>query len=582
MTQQGQEEVRVGDDVVILWGNVKIITPALDCNPDETLLLTVPMPGIRTTVDKKGNPEQKGEMVLCTLTDKPEIFEACQHEFMKRGWLAQIPNPILEQRWDADSVRAFLEGRTPAVNPWEVYVAVRSKFDHYVDFANMKNGPTVCAVYTVASYFYFLFEYFPYLKFGGEKGSGKTKTGNIFAALAFNGQIFANASRAVIYRTAQDTRGTMVIDEGESLAYKSEEQAAYMQVLNSGWQRNGYAILSDKETLKPTKWSTYCPKIVCSIGGLEEVLGDRAFEIILLRTLNKEKADREVSLTSKEWQPIRDLEYLCLMQHWREMSHLIPTVTNTFEFSGRIWNLAKPLLATARLLDCYRPKDSRGVEAEIQDFVKQQAKEKVVKAAESFAFVVLSALGDIVRDSLKSGTLDASTNPHLRIELSDLRDRVREAEGNPELGSKRIATTLKNLELYKDIKRDGRKGGFRFEVTPSEILEVESRLLGKVSPTEETERPEGTEGETHTPEGSAADLGVSKSPSGGSEHSGSSVASLAQRNSSVDSSVASSEPSVDTGLCAVCGKEGGRPRISPGTGVIYLHPDCERDWRGAL
>lgn len=576
MTIQDRDTIQVGDDVKVILGNVRMIMPALDCNPDETLLLTVPMPGIRTTYDKKGNPEQKGEMVLCTITSKPEIFETSNHEFMKRGWLAQIPNPILEQRWDAASIESFLDGEVSRVDPWHVYQEIRSKFDHYVDFDNATYGPTVCAVYTAASYFYFLFEYFPYLKFGGEKGSGKTKTGTIFAALAFNGQIFANASRAVIYRTAQDTRGTMVIDEGESLAYKSEEQATYMQVLNSGWQRNGYAILSDKETLRPTKWSTYCPKVVCSIGGLEDVLGDRAFEIILLRTFNREKANLEVSLASKEWQPLRDMEYLFLLQHWKEVVELIPTVTNTFEFAGRIWNLAKPLIAVARFLDGHRPEGASSVEAEVRAFIQAQAKEKVVKASEGFGSAVLTALREVVHATMKGGTLDAAQDPYVRVELNELTEKIREAEAFEKLSPKTVARTLVNLSLYNEVRRDGKHGERRFGVRPSQLNQAEARLLGGAKATDGTTGTDAPDDGKDSPAGQSASDGGSVSSSGSAEMTVPSGA---------DGDIVSgspSESSVETGICAVCGKDGGRARLSGDKGVVYLHQDCEKDWEGKL
>lgn len=576
---QDRDMLQVGDDVKIILGNVRMIMPALDCNPDETLLLTVPMPGIRTTYDKKGNPEQKGEMVLCTVTDKPEIFETSNHEFMRRGWLAQIPNPILEQRWDAASIQAFLDGKASQVDPWQVYQEVRSKFDRYVDFDNAAYGPAVCAVYTVASYFYFLFEYFPYLKFGGEKGSGKTKTGTIFAALAFNGQIFANASRAVIYRTSQDTRGTMVIDEGESLAYKSEEQAAYMQVLNSGWQRNGYAILSDKETLRPTKWSTYCPKVVCSIGGLEDVLGDRAFEIILLKTFNREKANLEVSLASKEWQPVRDMEYLCLLQHWKEVMELVPTVTNDFDFAGRIWNLAKPLMTVARFLDSHRPEEgSSSVEAEVRAFVQLQAKEKVVKAAEGFGSAVLTALREIVHSTIKGGTLDAAQDPYVRIELNLLTEKIREAEAFEKLSPKTVARTLINLGLYNEVRRDGKHGERRFGVRLTQLDQAEARSLGAAKVTDGTTGTDAPDDGKDTPTGQFASDRGSVLSSGSAEATVESVAGPPPELSSVSPS----GPSVLEGICAVCGKDGGRARLSGDKGVVYLHQECEKDWEGRL
>nr|MDG6969940.1 hypothetical protein [Nitrososphaerota archaeon] len=447
--------------------------------------------------DKHGNVAERGEMVLCTVTSKREFFETTEQEFMKRGWLANIPQTLPEQRWSAASIRSYVEGTSQAPDLWALYQALRSKFEWYIDFDNEAHGPTICAVYALASYFFFLFEYFPYLKLGGEKGVGKTKTGSVFECLCFNAEIFAETSAAAIYRTTQDTRGTMVIDEGEGLADKNDEQIAYFSVLNSGWQKNGKAtkVSQDGDKLRVTKFSTYCPKVICSINGLEEVLGDRAFEIILFRTLDREKANREVSEDSAEWKAIRDQEYLSLFGHWDELRDLIPTVTNPFDFSGRIWNLAKPLVSVARLVDAHRPAGSPSVEQEVAAFIEQQAKEKEAKGAESFGTTVLLMLKQIV-DTEGRSTLTAPSLDHsLRIDLNALTSKVREAEGSEKLSHKEVAKALRNMRLYNEPRRDGPQGGTRFGVTQAQLEAATTRAFGRRFPTEGTEATEGTEGQ---------------------------------------------------------------------------------------
>ena len=486
------DELPLGDQVRILWGDVRIISPALDSNPTETLLLSVPLPGIRAVRDKRGNLLERGEMVLCTVTSKREIFETTDQEFMKRGWLASMPQTIPEQRWSADSIKAFVGGASPVPDLWKTFRDVREKFEWYVDFDNQVHGPTVCAVYTLATYFFFLFEYFPYLKLGGEKGVGKTKTGSLFKTMAFNAEIFANASGPAIYRTAQDTRGTMIVDEGEALAEKSDEQLAYLSVLNSGWQRNGKAtrVSQDGDRLRVTKWSTYCPKVVCSINGLEEVLGDRAFEIILFRTLDRVKANREVSEGSAEWASVRDELYLTLFRFWDELRELIPSVANPFDFSGRVWNLAKPLVAVARLLDAHRPEGEPSVEAGVASFVREQQEEKAAKAAESFGTTVLIMLRELVKTEGAVGLVKRTGDAPVRIGLKALTEKVREADGSERLDARKVSRALINMELYHDPRRDGSHGETKFEVRPSQLERAWLRLFGRAPPTEATEATE--------------------------------------------------------------------------------------------
>ena len=563
---------KLAEDVDLILSDVQMVSPALDSNPDSVLFVSIPVPGIRTHTDRSGNVTQRGEMVLTTICDRKfgngkwgpgaEIFETTEDNFIHRGLLARIPAPILEPRWRTDSWSQFLDGRAPAISPWDVFKTVREKFEYYIDFASSQHSPTVCATYVLLSYVYFLFEYCPYLKLGGEKGSGKTKTGTIFASLGFNGLLSANSTKAVIYRFAQDTRGLMTIDEGENLAHKSDEMQAYHAVLNSGYQRNGYAILSDKETLRPTKWSTYSPKVICSIGALEEVLADRAFEIILLRTLNKEKADRETSLTSREWLPIRDELYLFAFQHWREIAPLVESTRNDFNFVGRIWNLAKPLVVLARLVDQSRPEGEPSAEEEVCLFIEEQARDKAIKATQSRSADVLLAIeAEVIKETGK-GTLDSVSDLPCRITLAEVTKRVKEAWSAEKLASKTVAGIISNLGLYENPKRDSPTGGFRFDVTRSELEIAKRRVFGGITEltehteesriTEPTEHTEETEGKTDPPTDVQAHAGGSISASGGSEPSESS----------------------GPGTCELCGAIDVLTRTADG---IFICAKCQRE-----
>jgi hypothetical protein len=498
------QPISVSKDSAIIFKEIRMLSPALDCNPQHNVILTVPFVGIRTIEKQKGRSttfEEQADTILCCITDSREIFEATQKNFLDRGWFAKIPQPILEPRWSMKTLSEFLfDGKESGLSFYDVFKMVREKFEYYVDFGSNTKGATVCAIYTILTYFYFLFEHCPYLKLGGEKGSGKSKTGSVFDALAFNAVMSANHTPATIYRLAQDTRGCMIIDEGEDLAFKSEEKAAYQQVILSGWQRNGFALRTDKDSMRPVKYSTYCPKIICSIGGLYDVLEDRAFEIILLKALSRDISDRQPVRTSPEWQPIRDAMYFLLMENWKVVMGLAETLKNTFDVRGRLWNLAKPLIGIAQLVDA-SSKGATNILNDVVGFIREQQQEKQSKAEASITFSILSCLQSI----LEVKNLDQDGNPNLerRVELSKLLELVRAKEGdqpNPVTGryaisSKRISGTLANLKLYKDPYRDGDSGGYRFSISLSNLLEVKQRL----SVTERPELPESTELPKQTP-----------------------------------------------------------------------------------
>jgi len=243
--------------------------------------------------------------------------------------------------------------------------------------------------------------------------------------------------------------------------------------------------------MKAYRYSTYCPKVICSIGNLMDVLEDRSFEIILLKTLNREISGTEASQSSKEWQPIRDELYLCLMQHWKEVQTLAESLQNELSLPGRVWNISKPLLVIARLIDSY---DSElKVEASIKGFLNYQISKKLEKAQDTLAASILNALESI----LLAQNLQA--NYPYRVEVNEVLEKVREnegdsaknAEGEYWIKTRHITGPLKNLQLYQDPKRDGPKGRFRFTITIQDVNQAKQRLsIDSTEATEATEPPE--------------------------------------------------------------------------------------------
>jgi len=467
-----QIEARVlSPGVEVLLGDVRYIFPALDVSAEkeDTLILTVPLPGVREKLGRKGEPtgDKKGDMVLCMVTSERELFECTDEAFMQHGWIGKVPEPLIRQRWSSASLKRFLDGNAETIDGWELYRDIKAKFDEYVDFTGSAlNASALCAIYAISTYFFFMSEYFPYLKIGGAKGVGKTKLGRIFSCLTFNGQIYARTSVPVIYRSAQDSRGCMIIDEAESLDRKSDEFAAYFQVLNSGFYRQGSAALVDKDSMKVTLLSTYSPKIIISISGLDDVLGDRAFEIILLRTLDRERAGREIKEGGKEWQELRDRLYLFLMQKWREALAVYESLkpSDFVGLEGRFWDLAKPLIAMARVID--GPSAKTEVEDELLGYLSYELKRKKAQTNESIIGRTLLALNELLGEKEKE-----------TIKLGVLREILVSAEGTGSeawITSKYVARTLKNLELYVNPRKI--KGVLHFDAVKSLMVDRAKRF----------------------------------------------------------------------------------------------------------
>lgn len=500
------------DGITALFGDVRYIMPALDTNPDSTLFLTIPLPSMVRRADKKGHTEEEAEMGLYVITDEREIFPCTTKRFTERGVMALIPKLILRQRWQARAIHEYLERKSHPLNPYNIFQAIYERYNYYMDFISNPNANALLSCWVIGTYFFFIFDYYPYIKIGGLPGVGKTKLGTITAGLSFNGQISASETAPTIYRFAQDTRGTMIIDEQEGLSYKSDEYLAYRQILQSGFHSAGIAHRTNRETGKVEAFSTFCAKMIIAIVGLVEVLEQRVFEVILQKSTNVELMARQPKLDSPEWQPIRNNLYLLLMQEWREVKRIYDEIQNPDpeKLSGRIWDLAKPLITVARFIDNAAPEGSKTVEQSVMGFLLSEVERKKRVVLEGEAARVLNALYEI----LKSAAEPDDYNHVLTVKA--VCKTIQQTEEWPEPpSSKSVASVLRNLHLYNDSKRIGK--GYHFSITKAQLLEAASRQgiqLGELG-----EHGEGNERKSK-PSGSTSG---SKLPSHGSPSAQSSL-----------------------------------------------------------
>ena len=504
-----------------LFGDVRYVMPALDTNPDSILFLTVPLPALVKRINKRGHTEEEAEMGLYVITSDREIFPCKTKYFTEKGVIALIPKLTIRQRWQARRIHEYLNGKAKEVNPFEVFQAVKDKENYYMDLAGNECADDFISCWAIGTYFYFLFVYFPYLKIGGITGVGKTKQGSILASICFNGQISASETAATIFRFVQDTRGSMFIDEQEHLSYKSEEFQAYRQILLSGFQRDGTAHRTNKDTMKIEPYSTYGPKGIIAIAGLEAVLGQRAFETILQKSTSAAVMAREPRTDSAEWAEIRNSLYLLLMTKWKEVKRIYEDLERDNEFTGRLWDLAKPVITIAKFIDEYAPEGKKTLAENIRKFIHKELNRKAQELNESDAAEVLEALKEILKQKTEHEEYRHT------IEVYDIRKKVQEIEELQELPrAKHVTRILKNLHLYKNPRRSGKKGGYGFDISKKDLEDTLKRL----GITELTESTESSEGKSRTDrtsgkasEQSLDNINGSLPSSEGSGSSGSSV-----------------------------------------------------------
>jgi uncharacterized C2H2 Zn-finger protein len=333
--------------------------------------------------------------------------------------------------WSFQGVEMWLKGET-SVNPKELYITVKKAFETYIEFEDARVYDFL-TLWAIGTYFYHLFNSYPYLYIGGTKQSGKTKLLTLLSLICHNAIFSNNISTASAFRLVQSGRCTLLMDETEKLN-NPDREIDFRNMLYAGYKKGALVYRTHKDTLKPEPFEVYSPKAIANIRGIEDVLEDRCITLILKRGKNLDIVNREIPLELEVWQQIRDMlyafylscfyEFTELTEH-NELSHLlvrdvsekneqanisknnltskcenaVSSVNSIGEkdknvLKQRELELWKPILTLALYFNRY----FNGLFHEIFEFAKQKATEKEVEnRTETLDLILVKTLVSIVK-----------------------------------------------------------------------------------------------------------------------------------------------------------------------------------------
>lgn len=335
------------------------IHPALDFTEDTAYI------GILLDC-KEATSEIKKYPVL--LTEK-EAFQCTPEELGKRNITTKQFGLIgSSQRWSTEGIKRFGK-ESKSVPPMELYAAIRKALTEYIEF-QADHYYDLVTLWSIGTYFFPLFNSYPYLYVGGFKESGKTKLLTLCSCIAFNAVFSGSITTACLYRLIQSSRCTLVIDENEELA-DPQRNEEFKRILRNGYKKGSSVVRSDMSTedFTPRQYETYGPKILANIGGLDDVLGSRCISIPMEKSLNKEITKKEIDIDGSTWQNAKDLLYPFVLKNWRLVRQSYSDLEDQHELYNREWELWKPILAMAKTF-------GTEIYDKIVAFAKEKAKER--------------------------------------------------------------------------------------------------------------------------------------------------------------------------------------------------------------
>lgn len=337
----------------------KQVHPALDFNEDDAYV------GLKLQYR-----DQKGERKSCLflVTDK-DAFQCTSEELAKRG--IELTHSNLsdkEPRWSIDGLKKFVKDRE-SIGPEQLFNGIRNAMMEYIDFPDTRQYDFL-TLWTIGTYFFPLFNAYPYVHVNGLPDTGKTKLLTLCGCLCFNAKQSGSMTTASLYRKIQNSRCTLLIDEKEDLS-NPQRNEEFMTILLNGYKKAGEVVRCDlASTDFPTMdFEVYGPKMLANIAGLGTTLRSRCITIPMQPTKNKNLAAKKVITTEKAWKDIRDLLYPFLLNNWKNVRKSYIEIMNETELIDRDWEIWEPILAIARTF-------SNDLFTEMVELGKEKAKER--------------------------------------------------------------------------------------------------------------------------------------------------------------------------------------------------------------
>ena len=249
-----------------------------------------------------------------------------------------------------DQMSLFVSGGKSILNiKSDVYDLLVNELDKSIDFYN-SDDKYIVAIWAIGTYFFSVFQTYPYLVLSGSRGSGKTKVLDFLNCVVFNPVKCGNTSVSSLFRLIDSGRSTILLDEAEMLK-NSEEAGDLKRILNMGYKSDGVVMRTNKDNAMAVEtFQTYSPKAIASINKVDETLSSRGITITMIKTGDKKKGNVVIRKDGWIWGVLRDRLRVLFLILASEANKIYRNDNEINQLSCRKNELWSTLLVIARLV----------------------------------------------------------------------------------------------------------------------------------------------------------------------------------------------------------------------------------------
>ena len=398
------------------------------------------------------------------------------HESLVDKFKISVLSEWNDVRWDVNDCKRWEEETTDS-DPCELYNLHDETTKKYLEFASDFEYVKF-NLWNVATYFFELFDAFPYNDYTGTKRAGKTKSLEFQKLVCFNAIMSPDITSSATFRIIEGLGSTMLFDECEEFKNRNNEQAqAVRNLLIQGFLKDQHAVRNETSRDKnftPTQYNLYSPKSLAHINAFDDVLEDRCIEQINRRALDEKIRNTWCTNKDPSFQIIRNKCYRLFLDYADEISDLNEEAVSELDVSGRELQLWTPIMTLAIFFEKH---GITGLVHAIKRNVAHTSENRqLFDEQESRDLRVLSYLYDFgIRIAQDEKYLNK--NPKGWITVGELYkhfySKFDDYDINPDYFTRRVLTqTLKKFGFRTERKQ----GGISWLITENEVGEVRKRM----------------------------------------------------------------------------------------------------------
>jgi len=306
--------------------------------------------------------------------------------------------------WQTEAINNYLNNNYEKRKIKDIYEEILNINKKYIDHLNPTSHKyTSCWI--IATYIYTLLEQFGRLYNPAEKGSGKTKQARVIKNLCFNPMWVTKGTESSIFRDAEATCGTFIVDNMDKLHEDLKRSMEHQ--IETGWMHDATYRLTNLDEGKTQKFRSYTPMSINNIYGLDSDTIDKTFEVPLLKSINNKIKRTKPTIKSEDWQKIRNDLRCWAFDNYKKVIKIYEEISASF--SGREFDVVEGVLVISKLIGDEEYK-------EIEEYVKEKIAEELIDLENNNVYRIFSKIW-----------LDFDNNPLMqetKVFLSDIADNL--------------------------------------------------------------------------------------------------------------------------------------------------------------